>query len=159
MGMTGHELDHLECAAALRDVGMIALPDELAHAAGDLNREDEQFLRLHTLAGERLLRSNFRMDAVADVVRSTHEQWDGDGYPDGLIGEDIPLASRIVAVCSAFEDLTAHHAHRPMLTAEDALRDLRRESGTVYDPAVVGAFVAIFTDRAGAVDPLGTPAA
>jgi diguanylate cyclase (GGDEF)-like protein len=159
MGMTGHELDHLETAASLRDVGMIALPDELAHAAGPLSDEDEQFVRLHTLAGERLLRSNFRMDAVADVVRSSHEHWDGEGYPDGLVGEDIPLAARIVLVCSSFEDMISHHAQRPTMSTDEALRELARGRGTISHPAVVGALGAIYTARAGAVDPLGTPAA
>ena len=159
MGMTGHEVGHLESATSLRDVGMMALPDELAHAGGMLSEEDGQFVRLHTLAGERLLRSNFRMDAVADIVRASHEQWDGEGYPDGLAGDDIPLAARIVFVCCAFEDMTAHHAKRPPMETEMALRELQRGSGTLYDPCVVGAFVAIFSDRAGTADPVGSPAA
>jgi diguanylate cyclase (GGDEF)-like protein len=149
LGMGGDELDHLECAAALRDVGMMSVPDAVVHAPGRLTDEDWRFVQLHTLVGERLLRSNFGMDGVAGVVRSSHERWDGGGYPDGKCGEDIPLASRIVFVCSAFQDMTTQRSHRPALTADLALRELERCAGTQFDPAVVAAFVGAFTDRAG----------
>ncbi|MDX6731087.1 MAG: hypothetical protein QOC54_1035 [Baekduia sp.] len=149
LGMGGDELDHLECAAALRDVGMMSVPDAVVHAPGRLTDEDWRFVQLHTLVGERLLRSNFGMDGVAGVVRSSHERWDGGGYPDGKAGEDIPLAARIVFVCSAFQDMTTQRSHRPALTAEQALRELERCAGTQFDPAVVAAFVGAFTDRTG----------
>jgi diguanylate cyclase (GGDEF)-like protein len=150
LGMGGDELDHLECAAALRDVGMMSVPDAVVHAPGRLTDEDWRFVQLHTLVGERLLRSNFGMDGVAGVVRSSHERWDGGGYPDGKVGEDIPLASRIVFVCSAFQDMTTQRSHRPALTAQQALRELERCAGTQFDPAVVAAFVGAFSDRADA---------
>ena len=85
-------------------------------------------------------------------IRSSHERWDGAGFPDGLVGEDIGLASRIVNVCGTFEDLTSHHADRPQVTVENALRELRRGSESAFDPAVVCAFIEVFTDRAGAAD-------
>jgi two-component system cell cycle response regulator len=155
LGMTGEDLDHLECAAALRDVGMMSVPDAVVHAPGRLTDEDWRFVQLHTLVGERLLRSNFGMDGVADVVRSSHERWDGGGYPDGKAGEDIPLASRIVFVCSAFQDMTTQRSHRPALTAEQALRELERCAATQFDPAVVAAFVGAFTDGAETEDAVG----
>jgi HD-GYP domain-containing protein (c-di-GMP phosphodiesterase class II) len=148
LGLTGEDLDHLECAAALRDVGMMSVPDAVVHAPGRLTDEDWRFVQLHTLVGERLLRSNFGMDSVADVVRSSHERWDGGGYPDGKAGEDIPLAARIVFVCSAFQDMTTQRSHRPALTAEQALRELERCAATQFDPAVVAAFVGAFSDHA-----------
>jgi two-component system cell cycle response regulator len=150
LGLGGEELDHLECAAALRDVGMMSVPDAVVHAPGRLTDEDWRFVQLHTLVGERLLRSNFGMDGVAGVVRASHERWDGGGYPDGSSGEDIPLASRIVFVCSAFQDMTTQRSHRPALTAELALRELERCAGSQFDPAVVAAFVGAFTDRSDA---------
>jgi two-component system cell cycle response regulator len=148
LGMAGEELDHLECAAALRDVGMMSVPDAVVHAPGRLTDEDWRFVQLHTLVGERLLRSNFGMDGVAGVVRSSHERWDGGGYPDGHAGETIPLASRIVFVCSAFQDMTTQRSHRPALTADQAIAELQRCAGTQFDPAVVAAFVGAFSDRA-----------
>ena len=147
LGLAGEELDHLECAAALRDVGMMSVPDAVVHAPGRLTDEDWRFVGLHTLVGERLLRSNFGMDGVAGVVRSSHERWDGGGYPDGLAGEEIPLASRIVFVCSAFQDMTTQRAHRPALTADQAVRELERCAGSQFDPAVVAAFVGAFGER------------
>jgi diguanylate cyclase (GGDEF)-like protein len=152
LGLGGDELDHLECAAALRDVGMMSVPDAVVHAPGRLTDEDWRFVQLHTLVGERLLRSNFGMDGVAGVVRSSHERWDGGGYPDGKAGEDIPLASRIVFVCSAFQDMTTQRSHRPALTAQQALRELERCASTQFDPAVVAAFVGAFADRADSPD-------
>jgi diguanylate cyclase (GGDEF)-like protein len=143
LGISGDELDHLESAASLRDVGMISVPDAVVHASGRLTDEDWRFVQLHTLVGERLLRSNLGMDGVASVVRSSHERWDGTGYPDGLAGEDIPLASRILFVCGAFQDMTTQRAHRPALTADQALSELERCAGTQFDPAVVAAFVGV----------------
>ena len=150
LGVTGEALDHLECAAALRDVGMMSVPDAVVHAPGRLTDEDWHFVQLHTLVGERLLRSNFGMDRVASVVRSSHERWDGGGYPEGRAGEDIPLAARIVFVCTAFQDMTTQRSHRPALTAEMALIELERCAGSQFDPAVVAAFAEAFRDRADA---------
>jgi diguanylate cyclase (GGDEF)-like protein len=147
LGLAGEELDNLECAAALRDVGMMSVPDAVVHAPGRLTDEDWKFVQLHTLVGERLLRSNFGMDGVAGVVRSSHERWDGGGYPDGRSGEDIPLGARVVFVCSAFQDMTTQRSHRPALTAGQALRELERCAGTQFDPAVVAAFVGAFEER------------
>jgi diguanylate cyclase (GGDEF)-like protein len=147
LGMTGPELDHLERAAALRDVGMMALPDSLVHEPGPLTAADWRFVHLHPIVGERLLRANFGMEGVAALVRSSHERWDGRGYPDGLGGEEIPLGSRIAFVCSAFQDMTSQRAHRPALTPELALRELQRGAGSQFDPAVVSAFVVTYGDR------------
>ncbi len=147
LGLDAAELETLEAAASLRDVGMMSIPDAVVHAPAALTDEDWHFVKLHTLVGERLLRSNFAMDDVADVVRASHERWDGRGYPDGISGHDIPLAARIVFVCSAFQDMTSERAHRTALTAEQALGELQRCASSQFDPEVVAAFVAAFTDR------------
>jgi HD-GYP domain-containing protein (c-di-GMP phosphodiesterase class II) len=147
LGISGEDLDRIECAGALRDVGMMSVPDAVVNAQGRLTDEDWRFVQLHTLVGERLLRANFGMDGVASIVRSSHERWDGTGYPDGLAGEDIPLAARVVFVCGAFQDMTTQRAHRPALTAGQALQELERCAGTQFDPAVVAAFVGAFMDR------------
>jgi HD-GYP domain-containing protein (c-di-GMP phosphodiesterase class II) len=80
------------------------------------------------------------MEPVAVLVRSSHERWDGSGYPDGLAGEQIPLGSRIVFVCSAFHDMTSERPHQPALEPEEALAELERGAGTQFDPNVVAAF-------------------
>lgn len=143
MGFAGDELDDLVAAAELRDVGMMAVPDSIYGAAGGLGLEDRRLIRLHTLVGERLLSANFGMGAVASVVRSSHEQHDGRGYPDGLRGEEIPLAARIVFACGVFSDLTAERSHRHALAPEAALAEVRRGAGKQFDPAVVEALAGV----------------
>jgi two-component system, cell cycle response regulator len=150
MGLDPDELEVVQAAASWRDVGMMAIPDELVHAESGLTDDQWHFFKLHTLVGERLLRANFGLDGVADVVRSSHERWDGGGYPDGLAGQDIPLGARIVFVCSAFQDMTSPRAHRAPLTAGQALGELRRNAGTQFDPEVVAAFVSAFSEAVGA---------
>jgi HD-GYP domain-containing protein (c-di-GMP phosphodiesterase class II) len=138
LGLDGAELEDLIAAAELRDVGMMAVPDSIQVQTGGLGLDDRRLIRLHTLVGERLLTANFGMGSVAAVVRSSHEQYDGRGYPDGLSGEAIPLAARIVFACGVFSDLTAARPHRAALTAEAALAEVRRNAGTQFDPVVVG---------------------
>jgi two-component system, cell cycle response regulator len=137
MGLTGPEFESLELAVALRDVGMMALPDGLLAAPGRLSDAEWHFVSLHTLAGERMLRANFGMDRVASLVRHSHERWDGTGYPDGLSGEQIPLAARILFAVAAFEDMRGARPHRAALSTDEALRELDRSAGTQFDPAVV----------------------
>jgi two-component system, cell cycle response regulator len=95
---------------------------------------------LHTLVGERLLAGGLGMEAVARLVRSSHERWDGSGYPDGLSGERIPIGSRILFVCTAYHDMTTDRPHHGALEAADALAQLERGAGTQFDPEVVRAF-------------------
>jgi response regulator RpfG family c-di-GMP phosphodiesterase len=140
MGLQGSELEELEAAAHLRDVGNMALPSAVLGREGELEGPEWDFVRLHTIIGERLLAANFGMESVARLVRSSHERWDGEGYPDRLSGEEIPLGARILFVCSAFQDMTSERAHRPAYSATDALTNLALGAGTQFDPEVVVAF-------------------
>ena len=133
-------LHDLETVAHLRDVGNIAIPGAVLTRSGRLPGHEWEFIRLHTTIGERLLATNFEMERTARLVRSSHERWDGSGYPDGLAGETIPLASRIVFVCSAFADMTTARPHRVARDVPTALRELERGAGTQFDPRVVEAF-------------------
>jgi two-component system cell cycle response regulator len=142
MGIAGSQLADLVAAAELRDVGMMAVPDSIMCESGGLELDDRRLIRFHTIVGERLLSANFGMGEVASVVRSSHEQWDGRGYPDALAGSQIPLAARIVFAAGVFSDLTAQRSHRPALSVEDALAEVRRNTGTMFDPAVVDALFA-----------------
>jgi HD-GYP domain-containing protein (c-di-GMP phosphodiesterase class II) len=97
----------------------------------------------HTIVGERIIGAAPALSGVAQLVRSSHEAWDGSGYPDGLVGAEAPLGARIVAVCDAFEAMTSERPYRPARTVEEALAELRRCAGTQFDPSVVATFCAI----------------
>lgn len=144
MGVPVQQLKNLEAAAHLRDVGNMAVPSAVLSRAGELPGHEWEFILLHTVVGERLLAANFGMEEVAKLVRSSHERWDGSGYPDGLRAQQIPLGSRIVFVCSAFEDMTSERPHRPAMIPSAALAELRRGAGSQFDPKVVQAFEAAF---------------
>jgi HD-GYP domain-containing protein (c-di-GMP phosphodiesterase class II) len=99
---------------------------------------------MHTVEGEKMLEKvGGLLGAVGRVVRSCHERWDGGGYPDGLAGEDIPLIARIVTACDAFSAMTTDRSYRAALPVEEALDELRKDSGTQFDPKVVDALVAV----------------
>jgi diguanylate cyclase (GGDEF)-like protein len=140
MELPDKDIEHLESAVHLCDVGNLAVPRDILGRPGKLPEHEWRFILLHTLVGERLLAAGLGMEAVATLVRSSHERWDGSGYPDGLAGEAIPLGSRIVFVCSAFHDMISERPHSPALEPTQALAELERGAGTQFDPDVVNAF-------------------
>jgi diguanylate cyclase (GGDEF)-like protein len=147
LGLRRDELDELERAAQLHDLGKLAIPDEILHKPGPLDEREWEFVRQHTIVGERILRASPALRSVAGVVRSSHENWDGSGYPDGIAGDEIPIASRIIRVCSAFVAMTSHRPYRPALSEEDALNELMRLAGSEYDATIVRMFVARVRDE------------
>jgi diguanylate cyclase (GGDEF)-like protein len=140
LGLEGDELEEVTRAAELHDIGKMAIPDEVLRKPGPLNEEEWAFVRQHTIIGERILSSAPALLPVAKVVRSTHERFDGSGYPDGLADETIPIGARIVAVCDAFHAMTTARPYRPALVPEDALGELQACAGTQFDPRIVEAF-------------------
>jgi len=140
MGISPPELDDLERAAELHDIGKIAIPDTILNKPAALDQEEWSFMRRHTLIGESMLSAAPALQAAARIVRSSHERYDGGGYPDGLRGEEIPLASRIVFVCDAFHAMTSDRPYGAAGTVEAALKELSDCAGLQFDPAVVKAF-------------------
>jgi two-component system, cell cycle response regulator len=138
------EIEAIERAMHLCDVGNVAVPAAVLGYPGKINGPEWQFILLHTLVGERLLAGPLGMEAVAKLVRHSHERWDGSGYPDELAGNAIPVGSRIVFVCSAFHDMTSDRPHHAALEPADALAQLQRGAGSQFDPKVVEAFHAEF---------------
>jgi HD-GYP domain-containing protein (c-di-GMP phosphodiesterase class II) len=110
-------------------------------------------VRKHTLVGERILAAAPALKGVAALVRASHERWDGTGYPDGLTGEGIPLGARIVAVCDAFDAIISDRPYRLARTEEEALAELRRCSGSQFDPSVVESFSAAWREAQYALAP------
>jgi HD-GYP domain-containing protein (c-di-GMP phosphodiesterase class II) len=99
------------------------------------------------VAGEKILGAAPALDGVARLVRASHERFDGDGYPDGLAGEQIPLGARIIFVCDAFDAIIADRPYRDARSVEEAVAEIRRCAGTQFDPAVVEAFCSVMDDR------------
>jgi two-component system cell cycle response regulator len=141
LGMDAAELSDLARAAELHDIGKLALPDELLRKPGPLDEREWEVMYEHTIIGERMLNAASSLKRVATYVRASHERWDGRGYPDGLTGEEIPLASRIEAVCDAYHAMRADRAYRPSLSALAAVAELQRCAGRQFDPRVVDALV------------------
>jgi diguanylate cyclase (GGDEF)-like protein/putative nucleotidyltransferase with HDIG domain len=146
LGVEPGELAHLRRAAALHDIGKVAIPDAILHAPRGLTPEEWGYMHQHTVIGARIISAAPELLPVAEIVRSSHERWDGGGYPDQLAGEEIPLGARIVAVCDSFEAMTADRAYRAAMSEADALAELRRCAGTQFDPRVVAAFEAALAD-------------
>jgi two-component system, cell cycle response regulator len=127
-------------AAELHDVGKLAIPDAILSKPGRLDEQEWEFMRQHTIVGERIVASATSLSDVAPIVRSSHERWDGGGYPDGLAGETIPLGARIIAVCDAYDAMTTTRPYRKAMSEADAIAELRRCAGHQFDPRVVAAF-------------------
>ena len=142
LGLKAEELDDVRRAAELHDVGKSAVPDAILAKPGPLDEREWEFVRQHTLVGERILRAAPALSSVAKLVRSSHERFDGTGYPDGLVGQGIPLGARIVSACDAWDAMITTRPYRRALSTADALAELRRCSGTQFDPVVVRALCA-----------------
>ena len=138
--MQSEQLDDVAHAAELHDVGKIAIPDAILQKSAPLDDTEWGFMRQHTIIGERILSAAPALRRVARLVRSSHERFDGMGYPDGLSGEEIPLGARVVAVCDAFDAMTTNRPYRHRIGQPDAVAELRRCAGTQFDPRVVDAF-------------------
>ena len=148
LGMDVEDLDVLARAAELHDVGKIAIPDAILHKPGPLDEEEWRFMRRHTILGERILMAASALRPVARLVRSSHERYDGGGYPDGLAGEAIPLGARIIFVCDAFDAMRTDRAYSAAIGPAEALAELRRCAGSQFDPRVVEAFAATLEQTA-----------
>jgi diguanylate cyclase (GGDEF)-like protein len=140
LGLGEAAIDQIVLAAELHDIGKSAIPDAILFKSGPLNADEWAFMRRHTVIGERIIAGAPSLTAVARLVRSSHERFDGTGYPDGLAGDEIPLAARIVFVCDAFDAMTSDRSYRAPMTHGLALAELRACAGTQFDPAVVEAF-------------------
>jgi HD-GYP domain-containing protein (c-di-GMP phosphodiesterase class II) len=147
LGLRSEEIEQVAHAAELHDIGKLAIPDTILHKPASLTPEEFIYVRKHTLVGERILAAAPALRNVAALVRASHERWNGGGYPDGLAGEDIPLGARIVAVCDAFDAMVSDRPYRTAMSHEDAIEELRRCSGSQFDPAVVAAFCEAWSER------------
>jgi putative nucleotidyltransferase with HDIG domain len=147
LGFAGEELEAIEIGALLHDIGKIGIPETILLKPGRLDQEEWRTMRTHPLISERILREVDLHPFVRQIARSSHERIDGQGYPDGLAGEDIPLPARIVLVADAFDALVSDRPYRPGRSPKDALREIRYHAGTQFCPLVVSALIRLEKDR------------
>ena len=148
LALGAHEREQLLIAAELHDVGKLAISREVLDKPGPLDADEWAIMRGHTIAGQHILDAVPEMADIGLIVRSAHERWDGDGYPDGISGEDIPLASRIIFCADAFHVIRSDRPYRAARPLDEALREIGANSGTQFDPRVAGALLAV-ADRVG----------
>ena len=153
LGLSEDDRRLVEFGALLHDVGKIAVPKAIVNKAGPLNDEEWAVMRQHTVAGQRMLdKVGGSMTDVGQIVRASHERWDGKGYPDGVAGEDVPLPARIVSVADTFHAITTTRPYRRAQSPEAAIKELQACAGTQFDPEVVDALVRVLA-RPGAATP------
>jgi HD-GYP domain-containing protein (c-di-GMP phosphodiesterase class II) len=146
------ERQELEFAAMLHDVGKISIPKDILHKPAALTEPEYEIIKAHTIEGQFMLdRVGGLLGRVGEVVRSCHERWDGKGYPDGLKGEQIPLAARIVFVCDAYNAMTTDRPYRAGMSPQAAIKELIDNSGTQFDPMAVAGLVSVIEQGAPAI--------
>jgi putative nucleotidyltransferase with HDIG domain len=144
LGLEEEQRRLVEFGALLHDVGKIAVPKEIVNKSGVLSEDEWAVMRRHTIMGQRMLeRVGGALKDVGDVVRASHERWDGTGYPDGLAGEEIPIAARIVCAADAFSAMTTDRPYRAARDRQVAIAELRAQAGKQFDPRVAEATVAV----------------
>jgi methanogenic corrinoid protein MtbC1 len=149
IGMDGEFCKRIRHAAPLHDVGKVAIPDHILLKPGPLTPEERAIVETHTEEGYRLVRgsSSAILDMAATIALSHQEKWDGTGYPRGLKGEEIPIEGRIVAVADVFDALTSDRVYRPAFPVQEAIRMMREERGTHFDPVLLDAFMEVLSEH------------
>jgi diguanylate cyclase (GGDEF)-like protein len=157
LGEPEYEVLRIRQAARLHDVGKAAIPAAILEKPEPLDDGEWEFMRRHPLIGERIALAAPALATTAALIRSSHERVDGHGYPDGLAGADIPLGSRIIAVCDAFDAMTSDRPYRHAMSVDAALDELNRSAGTQFDPAVVEAFCTAAVGCSASAQPHASP--
>ena len=148
LGVADQDRQELEFAAMLHDVGKISIPKNVLNKPSRLSEAEFELMKTHTIEGQFMLdRVGGLLGRVGEIVRSCHERWDGEGYPDGLAGEQIPFPSRIVFCCDAYNAMTTTRVYRVAMPHEDAVAELRQHAGTQFDPVVVEALISVVEHR------------
>jgi putative two-component system response regulator len=156
MGQRDGAVQLLRRAAPLHDVGKIGIPDAVLLKPGKLDPDEWAVMQRHTTIGAGIVgRSKAPVLREAELIaRSHHERWDGSGYPAGLVGEAIPFESRIVSVADVFDALTHERPYKAAWPLNDALREIERQAGAAFDPAIVKTFLSLVTDLVAEIDAL-----
>jgi diguanylate cyclase (GGDEF)-like protein/putative nucleotidyltransferase with HDIG domain len=148
LGLPAREIERVRSGALLHDVGKVAIPNEILYKPGRLTREEWVVMRRHPVIGEGILRRTPELEDIAPLVRHEHEHWDGSGYPDGIAGTEIPMGSRIILACDAYNAMITRRPYRDPMSRADAIDELKRCAGTQFDPAVVEALLRVLAEQA-----------
>ena len=143
LGLSGRDLRSVRMGALLHDVGKIGIPESILNKPGPLTDDEFTVMKRHTLIGADIISGIPGMSEVVSLVRSSHERWDGRGYPDGLAGADIPRGACVIAVCDAYHAMTEDRVYRRAMSSDVAIAELRRCSGSQFMPAAVDALIEV----------------
>jgi diguanylate cyclase (GGDEF)-like protein len=144
-------------AGDLHDVGKLGIPDEILAKPGPLDEQEWEFMKQHTIMGESIIAAaGPSLDRIGPLVRASHERWDGRGYPDGLLEEEIPLGARIITICDSFRAMLDERVYKRAMSLDDALGELRRCAGTQFDPRLVEVFCRLVGERSTPQPPAAT---
>jgi len=143
IGLSPDEVSKVSTAALLHDIGKIGVPDKVLNKKGKLNEENWEEIKAHPRLGANIVSNIPNLVPCANGILHHHERWDGDGYPDGLKGEEIPIESRILAIADTFEAMTAVRPYRPAFSREEVIKELREGAGSKFDPKLVEVFVGL----------------
>ena len=147
MGVTGAELAHIRQGTLLHDIGKMGVPDQILHKPGSLTEEEWEVMRKHPTFAHKLLSPIEHLEPALDIPYCHHERWDGSGYPQGLKGEEIPLAARIFAIVDVWDALRSDRPYREAWPDEEALAHIKEQSGKHFDPQVVKVFLDVISSR------------
>ena len=141
--LADRDVDHVERVALLHDVGKVAVPDSVLRKPGALTEGEYEQVKRHPVVGARIVGSVSELAHLAPAIRSGHERWDGRGYPDGLVGDEIPILSRITFVCDAYDAMVSDRPYREALGPKTAVTEVRRNAGTQFCPRAAGALLSV----------------
>jgi len=146
MGLNENEAEKIKTAAKLHDIGKIGINDDILNKPTKLTEEEFAVIMDHPVMGYEIIKKIKAMGDIAKIIRHHHERYDGNGYPDGLKGENIPLGSRIIAIADSFDAMTSKRAYRNSFTMAQAIEELRKNAGKQFDPALVEVFASVIED-------------
>ena len=146
MGLSEEVVADIEQAALLHNIGKIGVSNSVLHKPGPLDEGEKELMQQHPIIGERIVASIEGLAHLVPVIRAEHKRWDGKGYPGGLSGEHIPLASRVVFACDSFHAMTSNRPYRKAIGVRAALEELQRNSGKQFDPSIVSALLDVAGD-------------